>query len=71
MLLFEAVVVGLAFLVGTCIVMRCIKFWFPKCLPQVQFVVALFLTGFLLHLLFEVTGVNRWYCKNGAACIKK
>jgi|TARA_B110000196_G_scaffold149267_1_gene128937 hypothetical protein len=27
-------------------------------------------TGALLHLLCEVTGVNKWYCKNGNACSK-
>lgn len=28
-----------------------------------------FFAGFLVHLLCEITGLNRWYCKNGAACI--
>ena len=27
-----------------------------------------FITGFLAHLLFEYTGLNKWYCKNGIAC---
>ena len=25
-------------------------------------------TGFLLHLLFEYTGLNKWYCEKGYAC---
>lgn len=29
---------------------------------------SLFLTGFLLHLLCEFTGLNKWYCKNGNSC---
>jgi ABC-type antimicrobial peptide transport system permease subunit len=29
----------------------------------------LFLTGFLIHLLCEVSGINGWYCKSGAACL--
>ena len=29
-----------------------------------------FLTGFLGHLLFQVTGVNKLYCKYGLACTK-
>lgn len=29
---------------------------------------SLFLTGFAGHLLFEISGANRWYCKSGAAC---
>ncbi len=28
----------------------------------------LFLTGFILHIAFEITGGNSWYCKNGSAC---
>ena len=27
-----------------------------------------FLMGFLGHLLFEWTGVNSWYCREGNAC---
>ena len=27
-----------------------------------------FLVGVVLHLLFEMSGVNKLYCKNGAAC---
>ena len=30
--------------------------------------VALFTSGVLFHVLAEVGGVNRWYCKNGDAC---
>lgn len=30
----------------------------------------LFLTGFLIHILSEVFGLNRWYCKNGVACLQ-
>ena len=32
--------------------------------------ISLFLTGFLVHLLCEFTGINGWYCKNGRACKK-
>ena len=28
----------------------------------------LFLTGVSIHLFCEVSGVNKWYCKNGNAC---
>ena len=27
-----------------------------------------FLTGLIIHLLCELTGLNKWYCKNGQAC---
>lgn len=30
--------------------------------------ISLFLTGVVIHLLCEVVGINKWYCKNGFAC---
>jgi hypothetical protein len=27
-----------------------------------------FLTGALVHILCELFGVNKWYCKSGNAC---
>lgn len=32
-----------------------------------QMGIILFLTGVLAHLTLELTGVNKWYCKNGFA----
>ena len=32
--------------------------------------ITLFLTGFLIHILCELTGINKWYCKNGFACLR-
>lgn len=29
---------------------------------MIDLVITLFFTGFFLHLLFEVTGINSWYC---------
>tara|TARA_A100001015_G_scaffold127945_1_gene141853 strand:- start:172 stop:414 length:243 start_codon:yes stop_codon:yes gene_type:complete len=31
--------------------------------------ITLFLTGVLIHLLCEFIGINKWYCKNGNACL--
>ena len=31
---------------------------------------SLFLTGFLTHIIFELFGLNNWYCKHGRACQK-
>ncbi len=31
----------------------------------------LFVTGVLAHLLFEYFEVNKWYCKNGNACLEQ
>lgn len=33
--------------------------------------ISLFLTGVAIHLLCEITGINKWYCKNGFACRKR
>jgi type VI protein secretion system component VasK len=27
-----------------------------------------FITGVLLHLIYEAAGWNKWYCKHGNAC---
>lgn len=31
---------------------------------------SLFVTGFLTHLLCQATGINKWYCSNGLACMQ-
>ena len=36
---------------------------------MIQLSIILFLTGVLLHLFYEVTKMNGWYCKNGNACV--
>jgi hypothetical protein len=28
----------------------------------------LFVTGFLIHIICQISGINHWYCKNGVAC---
>ena len=30
-----------------------------------------FIVGFIFHLIAEYTGINKWYCSNGNACLKK
>ena len=76
-LLVEAFVVGLSLVViGNAVGYGVSKFWYSVELPEIckewnefyEMELSLFLTGFLGHLLFEVTGVNRWYCKHGHAC---
>jgi hypothetical protein len=74
--LIEAFVVGLAtVLVGVCVQellkrttlkVKCTH----KCDWNKNYIreISLFLTGFILHIAFEITGGNTWYCKSGSAC---
>ncbi len=78
-LMIEALVVGIATVVVGSVVgfgvgkvlgsdmPKICKNWNKKYAMEIS----LFLTGSLLHLLFEFLGGNKWYCKNGIACLKK
>ena len=77
-LLIEAGVVGiLTVIVGT-IVGYILGNMFSNNLPKICkewnknhiMEICLFLTGFILHILCEFSGINKWYCKNGNACSK-
>jgi hypothetical protein len=57
-LIIEAVVVGIMTLVAS-------KFIDTKSKIQV------FLMGVCIHLFCEYTGLNRYYCENGNACLRK
>lgn len=35
---------------------------------QYLMLLSLFMTGAVIHLGCEVTGINKYYCKNGNAC---
>ena len=37
--------------------------------PQLRKARDLFLAGVITHVVFEIIGANKWYCKRGAACI--
>lgn len=70
--LFEAVVIGII----TIILGNIYGFIFSKIfvidLPKVckewnkNYIMelTLFMTGFSFHIIFELTGLNKWYCKN-------
>ena len=30
--------------------------------------ISLFITGFMIHILCEYSGINKWYCTGGVAC---
>ena len=69
----EVIVVGLGTLILGLVVRYIVAVYFEKINPDFIFTnkgmwASLFLTGALLHLGCEISGVNKWYCKNGFAC---
>lgn len=66
----EAIVVGLIItFIGLCIYNMCqnidiFKSYNKYYIQSLYF----FSCGVITHLLFEFTGANNWYCKNGVAC---
>jgi len=74
-LLVEALIIGLlTAIVGTIIstlfMLPSKSFSWKKYTFWPQVMAAYFVTGFLLHLGFEVSGSNKWYCTHGNACRK-
>ena len=72
-IIVEAIVVGLVLT----IIATPILFYTQKGIKEKGFyskdylllVITLFVIGMIMHLLFEVAGANKWYCKNGNACM--
>lgn len=75
-LLIEALVVGILLVIVGYLITIAINKLFNKNLSDSfinlkknrTFIIILFLSGSLTHLLFELLGSNKWYCKNGHAC---
>ncbi len=75
-LLIEAFVVGIITLIVGYTISYLISVLFKNNLPPVckdwnknrVMEISLFLTGTVTHLLFDLLGGNKWYCKNGYAC---
>lgn len=77
-LLYEAVVVGIAFVIFGNISALIVGPFFKVDLPDeckdwnkfYTMEITLFVAGVLGHLVFEFSGANKWYCKNGFACMR-
>lgn len=77
-LLVEAAVVGILTTIAGTIVSYFVWYFFGVDLPPVcrdwnknyAMEITLFLTGFIIHLFSEFTGINKWYCKHGYACLR-
>lgn len=44
--------------------------WYDPIWNKFYTMAKLFLTGFLIHLFSEFSGINKWYCKKGFACLR-
>jgi hypothetical protein len=77
-LIYEAVVVGIAFVIFGNIAAFLVGPFFKVDLPEecknwnkfYAMEITLFVAGVLGHLVFEFSGANKWYCKNGFACMR-
>jgi hypothetical protein len=75
-LIIESIVVGIITVIVGTISGLLIGRLFSSHLPKVckkwnknhVMEISLFFTGFLVHMMCEFLGINRWYCKNGRAC---
>ena len=69
-LLKEAVVISLFIVViGVVLHHLTVQFWRPHDLNNMtMYAVHLAGTAFVAHILLELSGLNRWYCKHGNAC---
>ena len=76
MLLVEATVVGMiTVIIGSIVGFILAKYFSPNSpnSPKTSrdwnknhiMEISLFLTGFLVHIFCEYSGINKWYCKNG------
>ena len=67
---YEALAVGVVtVLLGVVLHHLSLQFYGQHDLNDMKmFAVHLFFIGVVVHLLCEVTGVNKWYCSNGVAC---
>lgn len=72
-LFIEALVVGLVsgffgLIISTALMLFSHKFSWKKYDFWPRVFLSFFLTGLLLHLVFEWVGANKWYCRHGNAC---
>lgn len=72
--IIEAVVVGIITLIVGIIVSKLMEIGRKKEPDEkdytIQMAAGLFVTGFVVHILCEAFGFNKWYCNNGYACHK-
>ena len=66
-LFIESVIVGICLLIiGTIISYFIDKSRFDSKIAKYGTSLKFFISGILIHVLFEITGINQWYCINRA-----
>ena len=70
-LLMEAVAVGVVVVILGYLVVYVMEHMKLKMGREKQMILGFFMLGVITHLVCEFTGVNKWYCKKGHACITR
>jgi hypothetical protein len=72
--IIEAIVVGIITLIVGIIVSKLMEIGREKLPGEKDYILpmaaGLFTTGFIVHILCETFGFNKWYCNNGHACAR-
>ena len=69
-LIKEAFIFGILLLIISIPVMKIQKYYFPGEIASPQkYWVSTIIIGMLTHFICEFSGVNKYYCDNGNACI--
>jgi len=69
-LLYEAISVGILVIIMGYLIIYLMKEMKLNMSRENQMTLGFFSLGVSIHLLCEFTGINKWYCKNGNACLK-
>jgi len=71
-LLLEASIVGISLVVYALIVTKIMNLLLPASAVTEfnRMIIGIFVTGFTIHLVFEFTRLNAYYCLHGHACKK-
>tara|TARA_B110001469_G_C9602591_1_gene299430 strand:- start:1161 stop:1388 length:228 start_codon:yes stop_codon:yes gene_type:complete len=69
-LLMEAIAVGIVVVALGYLIVYVMSLMKLKMNKEKQMVLGFFMLGFITHIVCEFTGINKWYCKKGHACLK-
>jgi hypothetical protein len=70
-LLYEAISIGILVIIMGYLIIYLMKEMKLNMSRDNQMTLGFFILGVSIHLFCEFTGINKWYCKNGNACLKR